>query len=140
MVQPDYNLLFSNSQDLAGESSGVASTNALTISDSASYDRGAGVPIPLFLRIMETFTELTAFTVTLQCSDDSFSTNVALWSKTWVLAKLTAGAKLPIPPLTDTQIPDNTSLRLYYTWTGDAPDAGMITAGIGADESPAGID
>lgn len=111
----------------------AASTNVIDlgpIRSGLSRDIGQGEDIPFLIQVTEDFTNLTSLKVEVQTSDDSGfgSGNVTTWEKTVLLASLKKGYKFnndDIEPGTAKRY-----LRVYYTVTGTAPDAGKITAGV----------
>jgi hypothetical protein len=118
--------LFSNDQAITAS---AASTDVLDL--RAVADVGAGEPVEVLIQVVESFSDLTSLTATLQtAADEAFTSPVQLTAATLPLAGLTAGARFPI-----TTVPRGSLryLRLYYTVAGSAPTTGKITAGAGTE-------
>lgn len=134
--------LLSDDQDLAQTAAAYASTNYIDLGatgtphlGAAALERniGKGQPIPLFVRITETFTSGGAATlsVALQMDDNtSFSSATTIkTSATFALASLTAGTYI----FPDLYVPTGITeryVRLLYTIGTATTTAGKITAGI----------
>lgn len=92
-------------------------------------DVGKGVKIPLLVQVVETFTLLTSLKIDIELdSTETFTPDKTITLGTFLLADLVAGFKIPFDVL-----PKGINLRymrLKYTVTGTAPDAGKITAGV----------
>jgi hypothetical protein len=85
----------------------------------------------LYMSVTQAFNNLTSLKVSFQSDDDpAFGTaNNTVAERTYVLAELTLGARLPFPA----EIPEGSSgryLRLNYTVTGTAPTTGKLFAGV----------
>lgn len=132
---------FSNAQAVTAT---AASTNVLdtgnpgTVYGAAAAlrrDLGKGTKVPLAVRVVQSFNNLTSLIITYEVADDAaFSTNktTVFTSPTYVLADLATGAHLLLPD----QVPVEANRRyhrLLYTVAGTAPTLGQITAGIVAD-------
>ncbi len=119
----DNELIFSDKQAITAT---AASTNVL---DLGSVDAGNSDNLFVSVSVDEGFTNLTSLGIKLQsASNAAFTTPVdSSLSSTVLLADLTAGteavkAKLPFDL--------ERYVRMYYTVTGTAPDAGEVTASI----------
>lgn len=134
----DLTEMFSNAQAITAT---AASTNNIdTGATGTAYgaaaalrrDMGKGTVIPLAIRVVQSFNNLTSLIITYEVADDAaFSTNktTVFTSPTYVLADLAAGARHLLPdsiPVTA----DRRYQRLLYTVAGTAPTLGQITAGI----------
>lgn len=130
--------LFSNAQAITAT---AASTNVwdtgatgTTYGGAAAFrrDMGKGTPIPLALRVVQSFNNLTSLIITYEVADDAaFTTNktTVFTSPTYALADLATGARHLLPD----QVPvtaDRRYHRLLYTVAGTAPTLGQITAGV----------
>lgn len=129
--------IFSDSQAVTAT---AASTNSIDIgaagtafghAAAVSRDIGKANEIPLYVSITQAFNNLTSLKVSVQADDDpAFGTaNNVISERTYVLAELTLGARLPFPA----EIPEGAAgryLRLNYTVTGTAPTTGKIFAGV----------
>ena len=125
----DRQTLFSDAQAVTAT---AASTNAIDlgpIANGMTRDIGKGTPIPLLIQVVEDFTNLTSLKIDIELdSTDTFTPDKTITVGTYVLASLKAGMQVPFQC-----VPDGVDLRymrLKYTVTGTAPDAGKITAGI----------
>lgn len=128
---------FSNAQAITAT---AASTNVLdTGATGTSYgaaaahtrDMGKGTPVPLTIRVVQSFNTLTSLSIAYQVATDAaFTSPVTIFTGgPYTLAQLAAGATHLLP---DT-IPVGANLRyhrLYYTVAGSNPTLGQITAGI----------
>lgn len=92
-------------------------------------DVGKGVKIPILVQVVEAFTNLTSLKIDVELdSTETFTPDKTITLGTFLLADLVAGFQIPFDVL-----PKGLNLRymrLKYTVTGTAPDAGKITAGI----------
>lgn len=125
----DKQTMFSDAQAVTAT---VASTNAIDLGPIASglaRDIGKGTPVPLLVQVVEGFTNLTSLKIDLEFdSTDTFTPDKTITLGTYLLADLVVGMQVPYQ-----FIPDGANMRymrLKYTVTGTAPDAGKITAGI----------
>ncbi len=132
----DLNELFSSAQAITAD---AASTNVVdtgspgTVYGAASAltrDLGKGTPVPLCIRIVEAFNNLTSLQIKYQMATDAaFTTPVdVVLSPVYTLAQLTAGVYIQ-----PDAVPAGANLRyhrLYYDITGTAPSTGQITAGF----------
>jgi hypothetical protein len=133
----DNTLVFSDSQAITAT---AASTNIIDIGAAGtafgaaaalSRDIGKADEIPLYVSVTEAFNNLTSLKISFQSDDSSgFGTaNNTVAERTYVLAELTLGARLPFPA----EIPEGSAgryLRLNYTVTGTAPTTGKIFASV----------
>lgn len=130
--------LFSNAQAVTAT---AASTNIIDTGNPGTVlyaalalrrDMGKGTPIPIGLRVVQSFNNLTSIIITYEVADDAaFSTNktTVFVSPTYLLADLASGATHLLPD----QVParaDRRYHRLLYTLAGTTPTTGQITAGI----------
>lgn len=123
----DKQTLFSSEQAITGD---AASTNVYDT--GASPDVGPGHIHRLFGIVTASFNTLTSLNIILETdSDEAFGSAATLWTVNRVLAGLTAGTDLKLPP-----IPRGCEryLRLRYDVVGTDPTTGKITAGIILDE------
>ena len=128
--------MFSNAQAVTAT---TASTNVLdTGATGTTYggaaalirDLGKGTPVPLAIRVVQNFNNLTSLTIAYQVSDDAaFTTPVTvIQSPAYTLTQLNAGTHL-VPDM----VPAGANKRfhrLLYTVAGTAPTLGQITAGL----------
>lgn len=128
----DYQNLLSNDQAITAS---AASTNAIDLgaegADTPTPNMNAGFAGHIMAIVTKAFTNLTSLTVALQCdSDEEFGSATTLDSVTVALADLVAGKTLKF------RIDEGCEryVRLYYTVTGSAPDAGTILAGFTLDD------
>ena len=117
----------------------AASTNTVDLKSpgtpagwSQAVDRGElanGQAIPLFIRVMETFTNLTSLRIDVENDDNESFTSPGIVGSTGLLslAQLVVGARLH--PALHLGAPER-YLRMKYTVAGVAPDAGKISAYI----------
>lgn len=133
----DNTVTYSDSQAITAT---AASTNVVDVgaagtafghAAAVARDIGKGNEIPLYLSVTQAFNNLTSLKVSFQSDDDpAFGTaNNVVAERTYVLAELTLGARLPFP----SEIPEGTAgryTRLNYTVTGTAPTTGKIFAGV----------
>lgn len=130
--------MFSNAQAVTAT---AASTNVLDTGATGTVlyaaaalrrDMGKGTTVPLAIRVVQSFNNLTSLIITYEVADDAaFSTNktTVFTSPTYALADLASGARHLLPdaiPVTA----DRRYHRLLYTIAGTAPTLGQITAGI----------
>ena len=123
----DKQLLLSNAQAITAD---AASTNIYNTGSAA--DVGPGTPLRVFLGVDEAFDALTSLDIKLQCdSVENFASPKTLWTVNVLLAGLTLGAKIDLPP-----VPAGCEqyLRLYYDVNGSNPTVGKVTAGIVLDD------
>lgn len=130
--------LFSNAQAVTAT---AASTNIIdtgapgTVYGAAAAlrrDMGKGTPVPLGLRVVESFNNLTSIIITYEVADDvAFTTNktTVFTSPTYALADLAAGARHLLPDAVPVTA-DRRYHRLLYTLAGTTPTTGKITAGV----------
>jgi hypothetical protein len=135
----DATTLFSAAQAVTAT---VASTNIIDLGQPGTVfgaataiarDVGKGATVPIAIRVVENFNNLTSITVTVETDDNSgFSSPTMVFnSPTFVLADLQAGARHLLPDA----LPVGTAeryVRLKYTLAGTTPTTGKITAGIAA--------
>jgi hypothetical protein len=130
--------LFSDRQAITAT---TASTNIIdtgnpgTVYGAAAQlrrDLGKGEPIPLAIRVVQSFNNLTGLQVSYQVADDAaFSQNLTtvFTSPTYTLAQTQTGGGYILPD----SVPVDANRRyhrLLYTVTGTAPTTGQITAGF----------
>lgn len=129
--------IYSDSQAVTAT---AASTNIIDIgaagtafghAAAVARDIGKASEIPLYLSVTQAFNNLTSLKVSFQSDDDpAFGTaNNTVGERTYALAELTLGARLPFPA----EIPEGSAgryTRLNYTVTGTAPTTGKIFAGV----------
>jgi hypothetical protein len=133
----DNTLVYSDSQAITAT---AASTNVVDVGAAGtpfgaaaamSRDIGKASEIPLYVSVTEAFNNLTSLKIDFQ-SDDAIgfgTANNVVASRTYALAELTLGARLPFPA----EIPEGTTgryTRLNYTVTGTAPSTGKIFASV----------
>jgi hypothetical protein len=125
----DMQTLLSDAQAITAT---AASTNTIDLGPIANgivRDLGKGKPIPLRIQVVQDFTNLTSLKFELQTDDNTgFGSAKTVWAQTYVLADLKAG-KVIVPEWI-ARGTDERYMRLYYTVTGTAPDAGKVTAGV----------
>lgn len=137
----DRTALFSNAQAITAD---AASANIIDLSATGTVygagsaltrDIGPGRSIPLFVGVVETFTNLTSMVIKVQTDTTAaFSTPKDVFtSPSYTLAQLAVGAKENLLPDSIPWGTDEEFVRLYYDITGSAPDAGKITAGVVMD-------
>lgn len=129
--------LFSNAQPITTT---TASTNVIDTGQPGTVyghaaalrrDLGKGNPVPMALSVVQSFNNLTNFSVQYQVADDAaFTQNltVAYQSPTYTLAQMQSGATYHLPDSVPVGA-DRRYHRLFYTLTGTAPTLGQITAG-----------
>lgn len=128
--------IYSDSQAITAT---AASTNVIDVGAAGTAfghaaalarDIGKATEIPLYLSVTEAFNNLTSLKVSFQTDDAAgFGSVVTVGERTYLLAELTLGARLPFP----SEIPEGTSgryTRINYTVTGTAPTTGKIFAGV----------
>jgi len=131
----DQQALFSDAQAITAT---AASTNILDLgapgtpkhaAAAITQDFGRGRHVPIRVQVTESFTNLTSLEIAVQVDDNaSFSSAKTVATSSVALAALVAGYALPTE-----YVPrgvDERYMRLYYTVTGTAPNAGKITAGL----------
>lgn len=129
--------LFSSAQPITAS---TASTNVFdsgatgTVYGAATAlrrDLGKGNPLPIAIRVVQGFNNLTSFQVAYQVADDAaFTQNVTtvVQSPAYTLTQMQPGGVIVQP----SYVPEDANRRyhrLYYTVTGTAPTLGQITAG-----------
>lgn len=123
-VEMDFN--FSDDQAIVAS---APSTNIVDLSVSGK-DIGPGEPIPLEVRVKETFDLLTSLDVILEVDDDvAFGSATEVIKKTVLLADLVAKKAISGFQI----IPDGVDeryVRMRYAVTGTNPTAGKIFAGV----------
>jgi hypothetical protein len=132
----DNTLVYSDSQAITAT---AASTNVVDVgaagtafgaAAAVARDIGKATEIPLYLSITQAFNNLTSLKVSFQTDDDpAFGTAVTVAERTYALAELTLGARLPFPA----EIPEGTTgryTRINYTVAGSAPTAGKVFAAV----------
>lgn len=135
----DLTEMFSNAQAVTAT---AASTNVIdtgatgtvyAAASALSRDLGRGNQVPLAIRVVQSFNNLTSITISYQVATDAaFTTPVTVISSpAYTLAQLQVGAKILLPDF----VPLGANLRyhrLLYTLAGTTPTLGQITAGIAA--------
>lgn len=130
--------LFSSAQAVTatGASTNVLDTgNPGTVYNAAAQlrrDMGKGTLIPLAVRVVQSFNNLTSLIITYEVADDAaFTTNktTVFTSPTYALADLASGARHLLPDAIPVGA-DRRYHRLLYTVAGTAPTLGQITAGV----------
>ncbi len=133
----DRSELFSNSQAITAT---TASTNVIDTSATGTVyaaaaalnrDLGKGTPVPLAIRVVQNFNNLTSLKIAYQVATDAaFTTPVTvIESPAYTLAQLNSATTVVQPD----SVPAGANLRyhrLLYTVTGTAPTLGQITAGF----------
>ena len=133
----DNTLVYSDSQAITAT---AASTNIIDVgaagtafgaAAAVARDIGKANEIPLYVSVTQAFNNLTSLKISFQSDDDpAFGTaNNTVAERTYVLAELTLGARLPFPA----EIPEGTAgryTRLNYTVAGSAPSTGKLFAGV----------
>jgi hypothetical protein len=109
---------------------GAAGT-AFGAAAALARDIGKATEIPLYISVTQAFNTLTSLKISFQSDDDpAFGTaNNVVAERTYALAELTLGARLPFPA----EIPEGTAgryTRLNYTVVGTNPTTGKIFAGV----------
>jgi hypothetical protein len=134
----DLTELFSNAQAITAS---TASTNILDTGNPGTVygaalplrrDLGKGNPLPLAIRVVQSFNNLTSLTVSYQVADDAaFSTNLTtvFVSPAYTLAQMASGGGYILPDSVPVEA-NRRYHRLFYTIAGTAPTLGQITAGI----------
>lgn len=129
--------LFSSAQAVTAT---AASTNIIdtgatgTVYGAAAAlnrDLGKGTPIPLAIRVVQSFNNLTSLTVSYQVSVDAAFTSpkTVITSPAYTLAQMQSGAQHILPDTVPVGA-DFRYHRLMYTVAGTAPTLGQITAGF----------
>lgn len=119
----DAHLLFSNAQAITAD---AASTNLIDL--GAAADIGVGEPLLIDVAVDEAFNTLTSLNIILETDDNAaFSSATALWTKNFLLASLTAGAKLNLPAI---PVGCERYIRLRYDVVGTDPTTGKFTSRI----------
>lgn len=127
---------FSNAQAITAT---TASTNVIDTGQpgqvylaatALARDLGKGVSVPLAIRVVQNFNNLTSLQISYQVATDAaFTTPVTIiQSPAYTLAQLNGGAFI-----NPDRVPSGANLRyhrLLYTVTGTAPTLGQITAGF----------
>lgn len=133
----DSTLQFSNAQAITAT---AASTNLVDLGATGTVfgaaaaivrDPALGVQVPLAIRVVETFNNLTSLTISVETDDNAaFSTAATVYtSPAYTLAQVATGAKLLLPDW----LPAGTNeryVRLKYTVAGTNPTTGKITAAV----------
>ena len=96
-------------------------------------DLGKGSQIPLAIRVVQSFNNLTSLTVAYQVSVDAAfaSPKTVVTSPAYTLAQVQSGAQHILPDFVPVGA-DFRYHRLLYTVAGTAPTLGQITAGYTA--------
>ena len=100
-------------------------------------DLGKGNPLPLAIRVVQSFNNLTSMVITYEVADDAaFSVNktTVASSPTYALADLAVGARHLLPDFVP-EGADRRYHRLLYTLSGSAPTTGQITAGFAVGQT-----
>ncbi len=104
-----------------------ASTNYYDF--GAAVDAGIGKSIPLNCSVTEAFSVLTHLDIQIQSDDNtSFSSPTVIFSSSFGLAALTAGAQLTLPSIAGRC---ERYLRANYDVVGSAPTTGTINLSLG---------
>jgi len=115
----------------------AASTNVIDLGAvSSKIMANPDYNIKIVVQVTESFTNLTNLAIALQCDTlAAFGSATSLESQTVLLANLTAGKQYTF------YVPRNTErfLRMYYTVTGSAPDAGKLHAAVVIDHQSNGV-
>ncbi|MFA5965291.1 MAG: Bbp16 family capsid cement protein [Sphingomonas sp.] len=133
----DSTSLFSSAQAITAS---AASSNVIDLGQPGTVfgaaaplarDIGRGEEVPIGLRVVESFNNLTSLTVTVETDDNAgFTSPTAVFTSiAYPLADLASGARHLLPD----EIPVGVNeryVRLKYTVAGTAPTTGRITAGI----------
>lgn len=134
MIQ-DNTLLLSDAQAIVAD---AASTNVIDLgatgtpfgsSIALTRDIGIGDCVPLSVRVVETFNNLTSLQVQVQTSPDNAAWTTIEGGAVVAAADLVAGYQFDVPY----RFPQGTKaryVRLNYDITGVAPTTGKITAGV----------
>jgi len=128
--------IFSDSQAITAT---AASTNIIDIglpgtavgaAGILARDIGKATEVPLYCSVTQAFNNLTSLKISLESDDNAgFSSAKEIASRTYLLAELTLGARLPFPA----ELPEGSDeqyLRANYTVTGTAPTTGKITMAV----------
>lgn len=129
--------LFSSAQPITGT---AASTNIIdtgatgTVYSAAAAlnrDLGKGNQIPLAIRVVQSFNNLTSMTVAYQVATDAAFTSpkTVITGGPYTLSQMQTGAQHILPDFVPVGA-DQRYQRLLYTVTGTAPTLGQITAGF----------
>ncbi len=100
-------------------------------------DIGIGSAVPLSVRVVQNFNNLTSLTVAVQTSPDNSSWTTIQSGRAVPLADLVAGHQFAVPA----SFPEGSRaryLRLHYTVAGTAPTTGAVSAVVVADRQTAG--
>lgn len=133
----DSTSLFSSAQAITAS---AASSNVIDLGQPGTVfgaatplarDIGKGAEVPIGLRVVESFNNLTSLTVMVETDDNAgFTSPTAVFTSiAYPLADLASGARHLLPD----EIPVGVNeryVRLKYTVAGTAPTTGRITAGI----------
>ena len=97
-------------------------------------DVGKGATVPIAIRVVENFNNLTSITVTVETDDNSgFSSPTTVFSSpAYALADLQAGARHLLPDALPVVGTAERYVRLKYTLAGTTPTTGKVTAAIAA--------
>lgn len=104
---------------------------------SIARDIGVGSAVPLSVRVVQSFNNLTSLTVAVQTSPDNASWTTIATGRAVPLAELMAGHQFAVPA----SFPEGTRaryVRLHYTIAGTAPTSGAVSAVVVADRQTAG--
>jgi hypothetical protein len=134
----DLTTLFSNAQAVTAT---TASTNSIDLGAPGTVfgaaapitrDIGRGASVPLALRVVESFNNLTSLTVSIEVDDTAaFSSPVTVFtSPAYSLADLQTGAVRQLLPDSIPIGANERFIRLRYTPAGTAPTTGKVTAGV----------
>lgn len=113
-------LMFSDKQSVT-----VTTTSTNIIDLGKDREISFGNPVPLLIRIMEDFNNLTTLTFSVETSaSEDFAESVELANSVVTLANLKKGSLVPI-----TFMPTGNKgfVRLKYTVTGTAPSTGKVS-------------
>jgi hypothetical protein len=133
----DSTSLFSSAQAITAS---AASSNVIDLGQPGTVfgaatpivrDIGKGEEIPIGLRVVESFNNLTSLTVTVETDDNAgfASPTTVFTSIAYPLADLASGARHLLPDEMPVGVNER-YVRLKYTVAGTAPTTGKITAGI----------
>lgn len=124
----DNSLTFCSAQAITAS---AASTNILDFGTNIQ-DQAEGRYIESEIIVNQAFNNLTSLAISLQSAVVSaFTTPIESWTKTFLLAALTANTILPTPKIADNVLE---FVRLYFTVTGTAPTTGTVTGYLLLDQ------
>jgi hypothetical protein len=128
----DRQTLFSDRQLVTATAGSVDQIDLSPRGSGVIRDIGAGVALPLYVQVVESFNNLTSLTISVQLDED-----IAFGSPTTVAVSPAIPLAQLVPGFSFPQLVDNVPrganeryMRLLYTVAGTAPTTGRITAGI----------